>query len=175
MRKTPIFPIKNIKINFNDLIVTVSNNYLIFFLFFLKKHVLCQYKILSCISGIDYPQKRYRFEVSYDLLTIQYNNRIRIKTNVNQLMLIDSCEKVFRSANWYECEIFDMFGIFFFNHTNLKRILTDYGFEGYPLRKDFPLSGFIELKYDEKKKLIISEYIELAQEYRTFDFKSPWN
>ena len=172
---TRVFPIKFIKINFNELTVYIDSKYIEMFLLFLKNHILFQYKVLTSIAGVDYPQKKYRFELVYDLLSIQYNNRLRVKIFVNSLNIVDSCELIFNSANWYECEIFDMFGIFFLNHSNLKRILTDYGFEGYPLRKDFPLSGFIELKYDDKKKLIVSEYIELAQEYRVFDFKSPWN
>ena len=95
--------------------------------------------------------------------------------SVGQLESIYSVEKIFPAANWFECEIFDMFGIFFLNHSNLRRLLTDYGFEGYPLRKDFPLSGFVELKYNDKEKRIVSEYLELAQEYRTFDFSTPWD
>lgn len=169
------FPIKKIQIYKNEVVIFVDNKYLLKILLFLKFHNTCQYKVLTCISGADYPKKYNRFEIIYELLSIIYNNRIRIKVSINQLQFVESCEKIYSSAGWYECEIFDMFGIFFSNHCNLKRILTDYGFEGYPLRKDFPLSGYIELRYDYKQKRIISEYIELAQEYRTFDFFSPWN
>lgn len=169
------FPVKKIQIYKDEIFILIDNYYLLKFLLFLKLHVLCQYQILTCISCVDYPKKQYRFEVVYELLSIRFNHRIKIKTNINQLQFLRSCEEVYLSSGWYECEIFDMFGIFFENHSNLKRILTDYGFEGYPLRKDFPLSGYIELRYDEKQKRIISEYIELAQEYRTFDFLTPWN
>jgi len=170
-----IFPIKKVQVYKNEIVMFVDSQYLLKFLLFLKSHVMCQYSILTCISGVDYFKKYNRFETVYDLLSIRYNNRMRVKISVNQLQFVDSCEKIYPSAGWYECEIFDMFGIFFANHKNLKRILTDYGFEGYPLRKDFPLSGYVELRYDDKQKRIISEYIELAQEYRTFDFSSPWN
>lgn len=169
------FPVKKVQVYQNEIVIFVHIQHLLKMLLFLKSHVMCQYNVLTCISGVDYFQKYDRFETVYDLLSIRYNNRIRVKVSVNQLQFVDSCEKIYPSAGWYECEIFDMFGIFFSNHKNLKRILTDYGFEGYPLRKDFPLSGYVELRYDDRQKRIISEYIELAQEYRTFDFLSPWN
>jgi NADH/F420H2 dehydrogenase subunit C len=170
-----IFPIKKIQVFKNEFVIFIEHSLLLKLLFFLKFHIMCQYKILSSISGVDYQKKQNRFEVVYELLSIRYNNRIRIKISINQLDLVESCEKIFPAAGWFESEVFDMYGIFFANHNNLRRILTDYGFEGYPLRKDFPLSGFVELRYDEKQKRIISEYLELAQEYRTFDFLSPWN
>ena len=169
-----IFPIKKIKIFKYDLIVLVKPKILIDLLLFFKNHILYQFKILTCISGIDYPSKKYRFEIAYELLSIRYNFRIRVKTYSNELIILNSCEKVFLAANWYECEIWDMFGVFFKNHSNLKRILTDYGFEGYPLRKDFPLSGFIEMRYNEVEKRVINESLELCQEYRSFFFLSPW-
>lgn len=172
---TKIFPIKKVQVYKNEIVIFIESCFLFNLLLFLKFHTVCQYQILTSISGVDYPKKQNRFEVVYDLLSIRYNNRIRIKTLINQLQLVDSCEKIFLAAGWFESEVYDMYGIFFANHSNLRRILTDYGFEGYPLRKDFPLSGFVELRYDEKQKRIISEYIELAQEYRTFDFLSPWN
>lgn len=168
------FPIKRVQVYQNETVIFVDSHYLLKFLLFLKSHVMCQYQILTSISGIDYPKKHNRFEIAYDLLSIKYNHRIRVKISINQLQFIDSCEKIYSAAGWFECEVFDMFGIFFANHMNLKRILTDYGFEGFPLRKDFPLSGYVELRYDDRQKRIISEYIELAQEYRTFDFSSPW-
>jgi len=148
---------------------------LIKFLKFFKNHILYQFKILTCISGVDYPSNKYRFQVIYELLTIRYNFRIKIKIFVNELMSVDSCNHIFLTSGWYECEIWDMFGIFFNKHLNLKRILTDYGFEGYPLRKDFPLSGFIEMRYHESEKRVLNESIELSQEYRTFNFSSPWS
>jgi len=168
------FPIEKIKIFKYDLIVIVKPEFLLDVLLFFKNHTLYQFKILTCISGVDYPSNKNRFNIVYDLLSTRYNFRIRIKTYSNELSTIDSCEKIFLAANWYECEIWDMFGIFFKNHSNLKRILTDYGFEGYPLRKDFPLSGFIEMRYNEIEKRVVNETLELCQEYRTFSFLSPW-
>jgi len=169
-----IFPIEKIQVIDNEFIIVVKPIYLIDLLTFLKNHTLYQYKILSNISGADYPLKKKRFEVVYDLLSICFNTRIRVKTCVNELATIDSAMQVFSAANWYEREVWDLFGIFFNNHQDLRRILTDYGFEGHPLRKDFPLSGYTEVKYSESSKRVISETIEFAQEYRTFDFFSPW-
>jgi NADH/F420H2 dehydrogenase subunit C len=170
-----IFPIKKVQVFKNEIVIYIQNGFLFKLLLFLKSHTMCQYKVLTAISGVDYQKKQNRFEVVYELLSIRYNSRIRVKTAINQLQLVDSCETLFPAAGWFESEVFDMFGIFFANHSNLRRILTDYGFEGHPLRKDFPLSGFVELRYDEKQKRIISEHLELSQEYRTFDFLSPWN
>lgn len=172
---TKIFPVKKIQLYKNEVVIFISNIHIQKFLLFLKLHTLCQYSLLSSISGVDYIKKQYRFEIVYELLSIRYNNRIRIKTFTDLLGVLTSSEQIYASAGWFESEIFDMFGVFFKNHTNLRRLLTDYGFQGYPLRKDFPLSGYIELKYDAKKKRIISEYLELSQEYRTFDFLNPWN
>lgn len=140
----------------------------------LKNHFKYQFKVVTCISGVDYPENFYRFQIVYELLSIQYNSRIRIKILVDELTPIDSVEKIFPAATWWECEIWDMFGIFFIDQYNLTRLLTDYGFQGYPLRKDFPLSGFTEARYNVTKNRIVYENIELAQEYRTFDFMSPW-
>ena len=168
------FPIKRIQIFKEEIVIYIDSSFILYFLVFLKYHTLCQYKILISLSGIDYIKKQNRFELVYDLLSVKFNSRIRIKLSVNQLQMVESCENVFIAAGWFESEIFDMFGIFFSNHSNLRRILTDYGFEGYPLRKDFPLSGFIELRYDDSQKRIVTDYIQFSQEYRTFDFLSPW-
>ena len=112
--------------------------------------------------------------IIYDILSIRYNTRVKIKIFTHEIGTVSSITKLYSAAGWFENEIWDMFGVFFQNHPNLKRILTDYGFQGHPLRKDFPLSGFIEMKYNETDKRVISESIELAQEYRTFNFLSPW-
>ena len=169
-----IFPIEKIKIFKYNLIITVKPIVLTDLLYFLKYHTLYQFEILTCISGVDYPMNKNRFKIVYELLSVRYNFRIRIKTFTHELGTINSCENIFPAGNWYECEIWDMFGVFFKNHSNLKRILTDYGFEGYPLRKDFPLSGFIEMRYNEIEKRVVNESLELCQEYRTFAFLSPW-
>jgi NADH dehydrogenase (ubiquinone) Fe-S protein 3 len=169
-----ICPLEKIQIFQEDLIVVIKPKNLLPILFYFKYHILHQFKILNCISCVDFPSKKYRFELIYELLSIRYNYRIRVKTFTSELLGIDSSEKLFLTSGWYECEIWDMFGVFFNNHSNLKRILTDYGFEGYPLRKDFPLSGFIEMRYNETQKRVISESVEFSQEYRTFVFLSPW-
>jgi NADH/F420H2 dehydrogenase subunit C len=168
-------PIKKIQLYNDEIVLIVEPFYLKHLIFFLKNHCLLQFKLLTCITGVDYPKKERRFELSYELLSICYNNRIRVKVFLNELESIESIEHHFLASNWFECEIFDMYGVFFKNHSNLKRILTDYGFEGYPLRKDFPLSGYVEVRYDEKHKRVVNEYLELSQEYRVFDFMSPWN
>lgn len=140
----------------------------------LKYHFRFQFKVLTCISGLDYPDNLYRFKVAYELLSIKYNARIRIKVVVDELTPVNSIEKIFAGATWWECEIWDMFGIFFLDQTNITRLLTDYGFQGYPLRKDFPLTGFTESRYNVVQSRVVYENVELAQEYRVFDYMSPW-
>ena len=143
-------------------------------LLILKNHFKYQFKVLTCVSGVDYPENFYRFQVVYELLSIKFNSRLRVKILVNELIPVDSIEQIFPAATWWECEIWDMFGVFFLNQYNLTRLLTDYGFHGHPLRKDFPLSGFIESRYNAVKRKISYENLELAQEYRVFEFSSPW-
>jgi NADH dehydrogenase (ubiquinone) Fe-S protein 3 len=167
-------PLEKIQFFSQDLVLIVKPHLVYNILLFLKYHIPYQFHVLTCISGIDYPNDKYRFKIVYELLSIRYNIRIRVKTFTHELLGIESCDKLYFTAGWYECEIWDMYGVFFKNHSNLKRILTDYGFEGHPLRKDFPLSGFVEMKYNETEKRVINESIELCQEYRTFKFLSPW-
>ena len=169
-----ICPIKKIQFYNSEIILIVQTNDILEILLFFKNHFLCQFKILTSISGVDYPKSLYRFVVVYDLLSIRYNTRLKFKIFTYELGSIFSVTSVFPAAGWFESEVWDMFGVFFKNHTNLKRILTDYGFNGYPLRKDFPLSGYIEMRYSETQKRVINESIELSQEYRTFNFLSPW-
>lgn len=158
----------------NESILVIENKNLIFFLTILKKHIGFQYAILTCISGVDLLTKNYRFCVVYDLLSITYNLRLRLKVFTTKIAQINSITKVFKNANWWEREVWDMYGIIFLNHPDLRRILTDYGFEGYPLRKDFPLSGFIEVYYNEAKKRVVTSNLKLGQEYRFFNFSMPW-
>jgi NADH/F420H2 dehydrogenase subunit C len=169
-----VLPILKIQIHQKDISIVVKNEHLINVLNFLKNHIKYQFKILTCISGVDYPANKYRFKVVYELLSVRYNIRIRVKVLTHELMPIESAGAIFPAANWYESEIWDMFGVFFSNHSNLTRLLTDYGFEGYPLRKDFPLSGFVEASYDYTRKRVSNERVELSQEYRAFKFSSPW-
>lgn len=171
---TKLLPILKIQIHKKEISLIIDKNHLLIVLFFLKNHISYQFKILSCISGIDYPSNKHRFKIVYDLLSVKYNSRIRIKILTDELMPVKSCSNIFAASQWYESEIWDMFGVFFSEHPNLTRLLTDYGFEGYPLRKDFPLSGFIETSYDYTRKRVANERVELSQEYRVFKFSSPW-
>lgn len=142
---------------------------------FLKKHSICQYKTLVDLIAYDCPGKTYRFTLIYNLLSIDYNSRILLSTKlVESLPVITTVIPLFAGANWLEREVFDLFGIFFINHHDLRRILTDYGFLGYPLRKDFPLTGFVEVIYDDSQKNIIYKPVELVQEFRNFSFKNTW-
>lgn len=140
-----------------------------------KNHFRYQFKLLTCISGIDYPENLYRFKIAYELLSIKYNSRLRVKIVLDELTPVNSIEKVFLGATWWECEIWDMFGVFFLGQANITRLLTDYGFQGFPLRKDFPLTGFTESRYNVIQSRVVYENVELAQEYRVFDYLSPWD
>ena len=156
-------------------IIVLSYNSLIFSLNCLKLHINCQYTLLSCISGVDFMHTKYRFGVVYDLLSLAINSRIRVKIFVNEITSVNSIVAIFKNANWWEREIWDLYGIYFNNHPDLRRILTDYGFEGYPMRKDFPLSGYVEVRYDQTKRRVVLESIELTQEFRSFSFETPWS
>lgn len=141
---------------------------------FLRDHSNCQYQSLMDMTAVDWPSRPYRFELVYILLSMRFNTRIRVKTYTDELTPIDSITPLFHAANWAEREIWDMYGVFFSNHPDLRRILTDYGFEGHPFRKDFPLAGYYEVRYDDEVKRVIQEPVEFAQEFRKFDFQSPW-
>ena len=170
-----ILPIINYTISKNELCINISKNKLIPILFFLKNHTNSQFKLLSEICAVDYTSKKKRFEIIYNLLSIRFNSRLRVKILINELQPVNSIISIYKSANWCEREVWDMFGIFFLNHPDLRRILTDYGFEGHPLRKDFPLSGFLEVFYNELKKRVVYEPINLSQQYRLFEFNNPWD
>ena len=141
---------------------------------FLRDDPICKFSSLIDICGVDYPSRERRFEVVYHMLSMAHNARIRIKVSTDEATAVHSVTSLFPNADWYEREAFDMYGILFDEHPDLRRILTDYGFEGYPLRKDFPLSGFVEVRYDEERKAVVYEPVNLPQEYRSFDFMSPW-
>jgi NADH dehydrogenase (ubiquinone) Fe-S protein 3 len=158
----------------DEIVLIVSNEKLLFSLNILKNHIGYCYKLLTCVSGVDLLGKSYRFSVVFDLLSLTYSSRLRLKVFVNEIIPVFSSVDIFVNANWWEREIWDLYGIYFENHPDLRRILTDYGFEGYPLRKDFPLSGYVELRYSEGKKRIIVEPLEFTQEYRFFTFDTPW-
>lgn len=159
----------------NELEIMVSPSGIVPVLTFLRDHTRSQYKCLIDITAIDVLSRKNRFEVVYNLLSITNNSRVRVKTYTDELTPLDSAVPVFSGANWFEREVWDMYGVYFQGHPDLRRILTDYGFEGHPFRKDFPLSGYVELRYDDEKKRVIAEPIELAQEFRKFELTSPWN
>lgn len=140
----------------------------------LKNHYNFQFKILTSISGVDLPRNLHRFQIVYELLSVKYNARLRVKTVINELIPVNSIEKIYSAATWLESEIWDMFGVFFSGQSNLTRLLTDYGFQGHPLRKDFPLTGFLESRFNLIKNRVVYENLELAQEYRIFEYISPW-
>eukprot|EP00731_Ephydatia_muelleri_P026084 Em0018g184a len=141
---------------------------------FLRDHHNAQFRQLADLTALDVPKRVFRFEVVYNLLSLVYNARIRVKTYTDELTPIDSATAVYSGANWPEREVWDMYGVFFANHPDLRRILTDYGFEGHPLRKDFPLSGYVEVRYDDEVKRVVCEPVELSQEFRKFDLSAPW-
>ena len=166
--------IKRSEINFNQLVIYIDVEDIISTILFLKTNEKCRFRQLIDITAVDYPQDEKRFKVVYLLLSHEKNLRIIINTKIDEKIIVPSITKIFPSANWMEREVFDMYGISFKDHPDLRRILTDYGFKGYPLRKDFPLTGHTEVRYSEEKKKVISEPVKLEQEYRDFDFESPW-
>jgi len=162
------------EINFGQLYLDIDVKDVISTILFLKTNDKCRFKQLIDITAVDYPNKESRFKIVYLLLSIENNLRIIVNTNIEDKKIVPSLTKIFPSSNWMEREVFDMYGISFKDHPDLRRILTDYGFEGYPLRKDFPLTGHTEVRYSEDKKKVVSEPVKLDQEYRNFDFESPW-
>lgn len=158
----------------DEIVFYVSPEHLSPFFHFLRDHTETQCKQLIDITAVDSPMDKLRFSVVYNLLSLHYNKRIRVKTLVDSLTPVPSVTPLFSSAAWWEREVWDMFGIFFSNHPDLRRILTDYGFQGHPLRKDFPLTGYVEVRYDDSEKRVVTEPVELTQEFRYFDFSSPW-
>jgi NADH-quinone oxidoreductase subunit C len=141
---------------------------------FLRDDPNCAFTVLCDICGVDYPDRPLRFEVVYNLLSMRLNQRIRIKVDTDEEQPVPSAVELFSSAGWWEREAWDLFGIYFADNLDLRRILTDYGFEGHPMRKDFPLTGYVELRYDEDQKAVVYEPVRLQQEFRSFDFLSPW-
>ena len=155
----------SIEINRDDVLKVIK---------FLRDDVNCQFLTLLDVCGVDYPEDDERFEIVYHMLSMTHNNRIRIKLRTDEDTPVASVTSLFSSANWWEREIWDLFGVAFIDHPDLRRILTDYGFEGHPLRKDFPLTGYVEVRYDDAQKRIVYEPVKLTQEFRSFDFLSPW-
>jgi len=166
--------INNSKIKHDQLYINIDEKNLMDVIFFLKTNSESKFRQLIEITAVDYPEKDRRFNVVYLLLSHENNKRIIVDYNVKENEVVSSITSIFPSANWMEREVFDMYGIEFKNHPDLRRILTDYGFKGYPLRKDFPLTGHNEVRYSEEEKKVIYETVKLEQNYRNFDYESPW-
>jgi NADH-quinone oxidoreductase subunit C len=159
---------------FGELTLTAEPGDLLAALTFLRDDADCRFVCFTDLTAADYPEREKRFEIVYQLLSPYKNARVRVKVSTDEATPLPSAIPVFPAANWYEREVFDMFGVLFDEHPDLRRILTDYGFEGYPLRKDFPMTGFVEVRYDEEEKRVRYDPVKLTQEFRRFDFLSPW-
>ena len=162
------------RIDHDELTVIVERDAVVRALTFLRDDVNCQFKQLMDLCGADYPGRAQRFEVVYNLLSLTHNRRIRVKAATDEGSPVPTVTGVFQSADWFEREAWDLFGIYFRDHPDLRRILSDYGFQGHPLRKDFPLTGYVEVRYDDEQKRIVYEPVKLTQALRNFDFLSPW-
>ena len=163
-----------ISVAHNELMVTARAEQIVKVVTFLRDDPMCLFKVLVDICGTDYPERPKRFDVVYNLLSLVHNQRIRIKVEADDETPMPSITGVHNSANWFEREIWDMYGVMFSDPPDLRRLLTDYGFEGHPLRKDFPLTGFVETRYDNERKRVVYDPVRLSQEFRKFDFLSPW-
>jgi len=158
----------------DELALRVRRGSIVKVLTYLRDDQNCQFKQLMDVTAVDYPERDERFEIVYNLLSLKQNQRIRVKLSTDETTPVATVASVFDSAIWYEREVWDMYGVLFANHPDLRRILTDYGFDGHPLRKDFPLTGYVEVRYDEDQKRVVYEPVKLTQEFRQFDFVSPW-
>ncbi|HEX9882077.1 MAG TPA: NADH-quinone oxidoreductase subunit C [Hyphomicrobium sp.] len=167
-------PVVSKVIAHDELTLDVARDTIIEVLTFLRDDPKCRFEVLIDICGVDWPARESRFDVVYHLLSPRLNQRIRVKLKTDETTPVASVVGVFSVANWFEREAYDMYGILFSGHPDLRRILTDYGFQGHPLRKDFPLTGYVEVRYDEELKRVVYEPVKLTQEFRTFDFESPW-
>ncbi|MEN2494878.1 MAG: NADH-quinone oxidoreductase chain 5 [Hyphomicrobiaceae bacterium hypho_1] len=163
------------EIRYGELTITVKRSDIVSFLKYLRDEAGCQFEVLIDICGVDWPQRENRFDVVYHLLSPRLNQRIRVKLVTNEYDPVPSSISVFPAADWFEREAYDMYGILFSGHPDLRRLLTDYGFQGHPLRKDFPLSGNVEVRYDDVQKRVVYDPVNLTQEFRNFDFESPWD
>ncbi len=157
-----------------ELTITAAGAQIVRLMTFLRDDQRCLFKLLMDVCGADYPDRPLRFDIVYHLLSVRHNQRVRVKVETDEATPVPSVTGVFSSAGWFEREAWDMYGVFFADHPDLRRLLTDYGFEGHPLRKDFPLTGYVEVRYDDEQKRVVYEPVKLVQEFRTFDFLSPW-
>jgi NADH-quinone oxidoreductase subunit C len=158
----------------DEMVLTAQRQDICKVLQFLRDDPECQFKMLLSVCGVDYPDRPDRFEVVYHLLSLNQNNRVRVKVSVGENQMVPTATRIFSAAGWFEREVWDLYGIYFEGHTDLRRILTDYGFEGHPMRKDFPLTGYVELRYDEEQRRVVYEPVKLTQDFRNFDYLSPW-
>jgi NADH-quinone oxidoreductase subunit C len=161
-------------ITFGELTLVVQGSDIVYAMTYLRDDPACAFRCFIDICGADYPGRAQRFDVVYHLLSLRHNSRIRVKVRTDETTPVPSIIEVFPAANWYERETYDLYGILFSGHPDLRRLLTDYGFEGHPLRKDFPLTGFVEVRYDQDEARVVYEPVKLTQEFRNFDFLSPW-
>ena len=166
--------VSRVEIVHGELILWAERGAIARVLIFLRDDSRCLFKVLVDLCGVDYPDRPERFEVVYNLLSLKHNRRVRVKLATDEDSPVPSVTGVFSTAGWFEREAWDLFGIYFSDHPDLRRILTDYGFEGHPMRKDFPLTGYVEVRYDEDQKRVVYEPVKLKQEFRNFDFLSPW-
>lgn len=162
------------QIAFGELTIDIERAAIKGVLKLLRDDARCQFEVLIDVCGVDWPAREDRFDVVYHLLSPRLNQRIRVKLKTNEVEPVPSVVEIFPSADWFEREAYDMYGILFADHPDLRRLLTDYGFQGYPLRKDFPLTGYVETRYDDENKRVVYEPVKLTQEFRNFDFESPW-
>ncbi len=162
------------EVAYGELMLWTDRQSVLRLLTFLRDDSNCLFKLLIDICGVDYPDREERFEIVYNLLGLKHNQRIRVKLTTTEDDPVPSSAGLFKTANWFEREVWDLYGVFFSDHPDLRRLLTDYGFEGHAMRKDFPLTGYVEVRYDDEQKRVVYEPVKLTQEFRSFDFLSPW-
>ena len=166
--------VDEVDMRLGELMLVVKGDAIVRTLTYLRDDPACQFKMLVDICGVDFPERARRFDVVYNLLSLTGNRRIRVKVRTNEETPVPSVVSVFSAAGWYERETWDLYGVAFSDHPDLRRLLTDYGFDGHPLRKDFPLTGHVEVRYDDEQKRVVYDRVKLSQDFRTFDFLSPW-
>ena len=166
--------VDEVDMRLGELMLVVKGDAVVRTLTYLRDDPACQFKMLVDICGVDFPERARRFDVVYNLLSLTGNRRIRVKVRTNEETPVPSVVSVFSAAGWYERETWDLYGVAFSDHPDLRRLLTDYGFDGHPLRKDFPLTGHVEVRYDDEQKRVVYDRVKLSQDFRTFDFLSPW-
>jgi NADH-quinone oxidoreductase subunit C len=166
--------VRSVEILLDELIIRIEPSKVVKVMTFLRDDTNCRFQQMMDLTAADYPDRVERFDVIYNLLSLRHNQRIRVKLSTDEDTPVPSITGVYTVANWFEREIWDLFGVFFSDHPDLRRILTDYGFEGHPMRKDFPLTGYVEMRYDDEQKRVVYEPVRLQQDFRSFDFLSPW-